>query len=175
MAHDREQVGLDGAGDGQPFGAQHFDQVAVAVAPAGDDDALKVEALFDAEFDGGADALVNAGADAFESSYLLGVAEAVGLEFLYPGCRDRALAGGESSLAVEPADVTGLVHEASVGLGTLMPTGRKLGVAVCESPGGFEGDDSLGVHDDAQALGVGEPDQVEQQVVLGLEDAGDAG
>lgn len=40
---------------------------------------------------------------------------------------------------------------------------------------GFERNDALGVHDDAQALGVGKLDQVYQQVVLGLENAGHAG
>ena len=77
--------------------------------------------------------------------------------------------------AAVDADVTGVVDEASIGLGTPLPTGCKLGVAVGESAGGFEGDDALGVHDNAQALGVGELDQVEQQVVLGLEYAGEAG
>lgn len=128
---------------GSHLGAQHFDQVAVEVVPAGTDDALEVEALFDSDFDCGADALVDAGADAFEPPELPGVAEAVVGQLLHPCRCDRALAGGESSLAVEPADVTGLVDEASVGLRAALPTGCKLGVGVGESSGGFEGDDAL--------------------------------
>ena len=85
---------------------------------------------------------------------------------------EGCFASGGAAVADHPADVVGRVDEAKVRRGAVGPLGR--GRTWIEG-GGVAGDDALGVEDEAQAAGVGELAEVDEQVVLGLEYAGQSG
>ena len=73
-AHDCEQLGLHGRGDGHELLPGDADEFAVVVGEAGHVDALEVEALGDAVLDDVADPFVDARADPLEPARLRGSA-----------------------------------------------------------------------------------------------------
>ena len=91
--------------------------------------------------------------EAFETPYLLGVGHLVRRQLLQTHRRDGAPAGGMSALAVGPADVAGLVDEASVGLGSVFPAGSEGWALVADPSRRFERDDASGIHDDERHSG----------------------
>lgn len=174
-AHDCEQLGLHQGGNRHELLPVDADDSVVVVVESGDVDSLEVEALGDAVLDDVADPVVDARANPLEPSDLRGVGESAAVELLHADGRDRALTGGVSAVANHAAEVTGLVDESPVGLSTLLPPDRDGRVDGLESAGGLAGDDALGVEHDTQVVRGGECSQVDEQVVLGLEYAGDPG
>ncbi len=101
-AHDREQFGLHGRGDGHELLPGDADEFAVVVVESGDVHALEVEGLGDAVLDHVADPVVDARADPLEPTLLRGIGKSVSAEFLHAGGGDGALAGGGSTVADHP-------------------------------------------------------------------------
>jgi hypothetical protein len=84
---------------------------------------------------------------------------------------EGCFAGRMSAVADHPTDVVGRADEAEVGRRTPGPDRRRRRI----EGGGVTRDDALGVEDEPQAFRVGKFAETDEQVVLGLEYAGQSG
>lgn len=108
-----------------------MDDGAVALVEAEDVDALVVEVFGDAVDQGGADAVVDAGAEPLEALGLFGVGECALGEVLGSAGGQGALSGGGAAVADGAGEVAGGADESSVDVASVLPA--------CGSPEIVEG------------------------------------